>query len=152
MLSHTGIGGRLIRAHGDLHLGQALLGPDGWAIIDFEGEPDRPLRERRRKRSPLRDVAGILRSISYAALAGEVLRGASAASGWELAARQAVLDGYMSEIDPALLPAGAQAISKQLAMFELEKLLYELRYELENRPDWLPVPVAGIVRLLDEEP
>ena len=151
MLSHTGVGGRLIRAHGDLHLGQALLGPDGWVIIDFEGEPDRPLRERRRKRSPLRDVAGMLRSISYAALAGEVLRGAPAALEWELAARQAFLDGYMAEMDPALLPAGAQAISKQLAMFELEKLLYELRYELENRPDWLRVPVAGIERLLDEE-
>jgi maltokinase len=152
MLSHTGIGGRLVRAHGDLHLGQALFGPDGWVIIDFEGEPDRPLRERRRKRSPLRDVAGMLRSISYAALAGEVLRGAPPALEWEQAARQAFLDGYMSEIDPALLPAGSQAISKQLAMFELEKLLYELRYELENRPDWLAVPVAGIQRLLDEEP
>ena len=69
---------------------------------------------------------------------------------WEAQARACFLDGYMSEIDQSLLPAGAQAIEKQLSMFELEKLLYELRYELENRPDWLSVPVSGIVRLLQE--
>lgn len=151
MLSHTAVGGRLVRCHGDYHLGQALLGADGWIVLDFEGEPNRPLRERRRKRSPLRDVAGMLRSLSYAAVAGELLRGAPAASpGWEAQARASFLDGYMGEIDQSLLPAGAQAIEKQLAMFELEKLLYELRYELENRPDWLSVPVNGIVRLLEE--
>jgi trehalose synthase-fused probable maltokinase len=152
LLSHTGIGGRLLRSHGDYHLGQALLGPAGWVIIDFEGEPGRPLRERRRKRSPLRDVAGMLRSISYAALAGEVLRDDPPELEWERQSRERFLAGYMAEIDPALLPAGSQAISKQLGMFELEKLLYELRYELENRPQWLAVPVAGIQRLLDEEP
>ncbi len=151
LLSHTGIGGRLIRTHGDYHLGQALLGQDRWHIIDFEGEPGRPLRERRRKRSPLRDVAGMLRSISYASLAGEVMRGAPPAREWELLARDGFLRGYMEEIDPALLPAGRQAIAKQLAMFELEKVLYELRYELENRPDWVVVPVTGIERLLAEE-
>jgi maltokinase len=150
LLSHTGIGGRLIRAHGDYHLGQALLGPGGWRVIDFEGEPGRPLRERRRKRSPLRDVAGMLRSISYASLAGEVMWGAQPAREWEQQAREGFLRGYMDEIDPALLPAGTQAIAKQLSMFELEKLLYELRYELDNRPDWVVVPVAGIERLLAE--
>jgi trehalose synthase-fused probable maltokinase len=152
MLSHTGVGGKLIRAHGDYHLGQALLSPDGWRVIDFEGEPGRPLRERRRKRSPLRDVAGMLRSISYASLAGEVLRGAAPAHAWELDARERFLAGYMDTIDPALLPAGTQTIAKQLSMFELEKVLYELRYELENRPDWVVVPVTGIERLLAEEP
>ncbi|HEX3511450.1 MAG TPA: hypothetical protein VHT27_10180 [Solirubrobacteraceae bacterium] len=151
VLSHTGIGGRLIRAHGDYHLGQALLAPDGWRVIDFEGEPGRPLRERRRKRSPLRDVAGMLRSISYASLAGEVMWGAPPAHDWERQARTGFLEGYMDEIDPALLPAGTRAIAKQLSMFELEKLLYELRYELENRPDWIGVPVAGIERLLEED-
>ncbi|MHB1860316.1 MAG: phosphotransferase [Solirubrobacteraceae bacterium] len=151
LLSHVAVGGRLVRCHGDYHLGQALLCAGGWVVLDFEGEPNRPLRERRRKRSPLRDVAGMLRSLSYAAVAGELLGGASAASpGWEAQARASFIEGYMSEIDQSLLPAGAQAIEKQLAMFELEKLLYELRYELEHRPDWVSVPVNGIVRLLQE--
>lgn len=151
-LSHTAIGGRLVRCHGDYHLGQALLGPDGWIVLDFEGEPNRPLRERRRKRSPLRDVAGMLRSLSYAAVAGEVLKGEPVASaGFEDRARRRFLEGYMAEIDQSLLPAGSQAIEKQLAIFELEKILYELRYELENRPAWLAVPVAGVQRLLEAQ-
>ena len=119
-------------------------------MLDFEGEPGRPLRERRRKRSPLRDVAGMLRSFAYASLAGELLHGSPRPAGdWERKVRQSFLEGYMGEIDQALLPAGAQATEKQLAMFELEKVLYELRYELENRPDWLIVPVSGILRLLE---
>jgi maltokinase len=152
-LSHIGIGGRLIRCHGDYHLGQTVLGPDGWVILDFEGEPGRPLRERRRKHSPLRDVAGMLRSISNAALAGELLHRMPAAStDWEATARERFLAGYLDEIDPALLPAGQQAIRKLLAIFELEKVLYELRYELNNRPDWLIVPVTAIIRMLEEPP
>jgi maltokinase len=152
-LSHIGIGGRLIRCHGDYHLGQTVLGPDGWVILDFEGEPGRPLRERRRKHSPLRDVAGMLRSISNAALAGELLHQMPAASiDWESSARRRFLDGYLAEIDPALLPVGQQAIEKLLAIFELEKLLYELRYELNNRPDWLIVPVTAIARMLEQPP
>ncbi|HLH14196.1 MAG TPA: hypothetical protein VKV16_05355, partial [Solirubrobacteraceae bacterium] len=150
LLSHTGVGGRLIRSHGDYHLGQTLRAPDGWVVLDFEGEPGRPLRERRRKRSPLRDVAGMLRSFAYAALACELLRdGPPAPPDWESRARESFLEGYMTEVDLALLPAGAQAIEKQLAMFELEKVLYELRYELENRPHWLAVPVTGVLRLLE---
>ncbi len=115
-------------------------------MLDFEGEPGRPLRERRRKRSPLRDVAGMLRSFAYAALAGELLPrrrvpGARPGRlGGARCARASSRDTWR-EIDQALLPAGAQATEKQLAMFELEKVLYELRYELENRPDWLVVPV-----------
>ncbi len=151
MLSHIGIGGRLIRGHGDYHLGQTVLGAAGWVVLDFEGEPGRPLRERRRKHSPLRDVAGMLRSISNAALAGELLFGLTAASAdWESGARASFLRGYLAEVDQALLPAGAHAIEKLLSIFELEKLLYELRYELNNRPDWLVVPVTAIARLLDE--
>ncbi len=150
-LSHIGVGGRLLRCHGDYHLGQTVLGPDGWVILDFEGEPGRPLRERRRKHSPLRDVAGMLRSISNAALAGELMHKMPAASlEWEGNARQAFLTGYLAEVDPALLPAGQQAIEKLLAIFELEKLLYEMRYELNNRPDWLIVPVTAITRMLEQ--
>ena len=158
-LSHRGIGGRLIRAHGDFHLGQTLLGPDGWIVLDFEGEPGRPLRERRRKRSPLRDVAGMLRSFAYAALARELLGEGNESDGspasareqadaWEARVRESFLEGYMAEVDHSILPAGTQAMEKQLAMFEMEKLLYELRYDLENRPEWLVVPVRGIERLL----
>jgi maltokinase len=150
-LSHTGIGGRLIRHHGDYHLGQTVHGSGGWVVLDFEGEPGRPLRDRRRKRSPLRDVAGMLRSFAYAASAVEMLRGVPAPSGWEGRARERFLEGYMSAVDLALLPAGQQAIDKLLAIFELEKALYELRYELNNRPDWVGVPVAAITQLLDRE-
>ncbi len=149
-LSHVGVGGRLIRTHGDYHLGQTLRTPDRWVILDFEGEPARSLRERRRKRSPLRDVAGMLRSLAFAASAMEQQRGRPAPDGWEERARGAFLEGYLSAVEPSLLPAGQQAIDKLLAIFELEKAVYELRYELNNRPDWVGIPVAGIVRLLEE--
>jgi predicted trehalose synthase len=93
----------------------------------------------------------MLRSISNAALAGELLFDLPAASAdWESRARDFFLRGYLAEVDQALLPAGKQAIEKLLSIFELEKLLYELRYELNNRPDWLAVPVTAIARLLDE--
>ncbi len=151
LMSHVGVGGRLIRHHGDYHLGQTMLSDEGWTILDFEGEPARPLRERRRKRSPLRDVAGMLRSFAYAASAAETMRDASVPEGWEQRARTAFLDAYFHAVEPTLLPAGHGAISKLLAIFELEKAVYELQYELNNRPDWVPVPVAGIARLLDVE-
>ena len=151
-LSHIGTGGKLIRTHGDYHLGQTMLTDRGWVILDFEGEPARPLPERRRKRSPLRDVAGMLRSFAYAASAAEQ-RGAAAPDGWEERARGAFLDGYFEAVDARLLPPGQDATGKLLSVFELEKAVYELRYELNNRPDWVSIPVAGIVRLLeDDEP
>ena len=150
-MSHVGVGGRLIRHHGDYHLGQTMLRDSGWTILDFEGEPARTLLERRRKRSPLRDVAGMLRSFAYAASASELLRGVPAPENWEEHARRGFLDAYMETVDPALLPAGRPATDKLLAIFELEKAVYELRYELNNRPDWVPIPVAGIARLLQEE-
>ena len=151
MMSHVGIGGRQIRHHGDFHLGQTLAQPDGrWIILDFEGEPARSLRDRRRKRSPLRDVAGMLRSLAYAASASELLHGRPAPEDWEDRARAAFLEGYYQHVDPALLPAGQAAIDKLLAIFELEKAVYELRYEIDNRPEWVRIPVAGIARLLQE--
>ena len=149
-LSHIGTGGRLIRTHGDFHLGQTMLTERGWVILDFEGEPARPLPERRRKRSPLRDVAGMLRSFAYAASAAQQ-RGTAAPEGWEEHARAAFLEGYFETVDNRLLPPGQDAIGKLLAVFELEKAVYELRYELNNRPDWVAIPVAGIVRLLEDD-
>ena len=151
-LSHTGIGGRLIRVHGDYHLGQTVYGPEGWIILDFEGEPGRPLLERRRKRSPLRDVAGMLRSFAYAASAAVLLRGAAVPDGWEQRARERFLAGYKQEIDQALLPAGEAAIAKLISLFELEKAVYELRYELNHRPEWVGIPVACLARLLEPAP
>ena len=151
LMSHVGVGGRLIRHHGDYHLGQTLLSDGRWIILDFEGEPARSLLERRRKRSPLRDVAGMLRSFAYVASASQLLRGVPAPGGWEAQAREDFLEAYLEAVEPTLLPAGRPAIEKLLQIFELEKAVYELRYELNNRPDWVPIPVAGIVRLLESE-
>ncbi len=150
MLSHLGAGGRVIRHHGDLHLGQTLLADAGWIVLDFEGEPARPLRERRRKRSPLRDVAGMLRSIAYVASAAELQRGVTVPEGWKERSRKAFLEGYLAAVEPSLLPPGEAAATQLLSIFELEKAVYELRYELNHRPDWVRIPVAGIVRLLEE--
>jgi maltokinase len=151
--AQTAAGGRAIRTHGDYHLGQTLhrAGTNGWVIIDFEGEPARPLFERRQKRSPLRDVAGMLRSFAYATSATAIMRGSPAPADFEGRARTVFLEHYFSTIEPALLPSGDAAIWNVLSIFELEKAIYELQYELDNRPDWLPIPVAGIARLLESE-
>ncbi|MGO9821268.1 MAG: maltokinase N-terminal cap-like domain-containing protein [Solirubrobacteraceae bacterium] len=146
-----GSGGRAIRTHGDFHLGQTLHIPGGWLIIDFEGEPARPLFERRQKRSPLRDVASMLRSFAYVTSASEHMHGQPAPADFEQRARRTFLEHYFSNIDPTLLPAGESAILNLLSIFELEKAIYELQYELDNRPDWLAIPVAGIARLLEAE-
>ncbi len=148
--THVGSIGRVIRHHGDFHLGQTLWTGEDWVILDFEGEPARSLPERRRKRSPLRDVAGMLRSFAYAASATSLLRGVEPAADWEQRARAEFLDGYRSTIDPTLVPAGS-AMDRLLAVFELEKAVYELRYELNNRPEWVKIPVAGVLRMLEEE-
>jgi trehalose synthase-fused probable maltokinase len=150
MLTHAGAGGKIIRTHGDYHLGQTLWAESDWVIIDFEGEPARSLAERRRKRSPLRDVAGMLRSFAYAASAASLLRGVDVPAAWEDQARAQFLDGYLATVDPSLLPSGQAAIERLLAVFELEKAVYELRYELDNRPDWVQIPVAGIQRLIEQ--
>ncbi|MDX6599010.1 MAG: maltokinase, partial [Gaiellales bacterium] len=135
-LHRAGTGGQAIRQHGDYHLGQVLWAGGDWLVLDFEGEPARPLAERRRKSSPLRDVAGMLRSFAYAA---ETVRsrGDAPAGDWERDARAAFLAGYDAKIDQALLPSAGVARASLLAACELEKALYELRYELNNRPDWV---------------
>jgi maltokinase len=148
--AQIGVGGRVIRVHGDYHLGQTLHTPQSWVIIDFEGEPSRPLPERRAKRSPLRDVAGMLRSFAYATSAVELQRGGHAPAEFEARAREQFLDRYFAEVDSTVLPAGEAAIANLLSIFELEKAIYELQYELDNRPDWVSIPVAGIRRLLED--
>jgi maltokinase len=150
-LSRIGAGGRTIRTHGDYHLGQVMLTERGWVILDFEGEPARPLPERRQKRSPLRDVAGMLRSFSYVAAAGDILGTRTMPEDWEERARAAFLEGYFREVDPALLPPGQESTDKLLSVFELEKAVYELNYEINNRPDWVGIPVQSILRLLEAE-
>jgi maltose alpha-D-glucosyltransferase / alpha-amylase len=144
-------GAEKIRHHGDYHLGQVLECPDGsFVIIDFEGEPSKPLSVRREKRSPLRDVAGMLRSFDYARNAA--LRAAHPASSqpqqradaWYAQVRQAFLDSYCHTVQagaPRLLP---KDIDPPLAALELEKAAYEVLYELNNRPDWLAIPLAAL--------
>ena len=143
--------GRVIRHHGDFHLGQTLWADDDWVILDFEGEPARSLPERRRKRSPLRDVAGMLRSFAYAASAAPILRGVEPPAGWEARARAEFLGGLPRRRSTRRWFRPASSMDKLLAVFELEKAVYELRYELNNRPDWVKIPVAGILRMLEEE-
>jgi trehalose synthase-fused probable maltokinase len=149
LYSHVGAVGKTIRTHGDYHLGQTLWTGSDWIVIDFEGEPARPLPERRQKRSPLRDVAGMLRSFAYAASAVRILRGAEAPEGWEQRARSEFLAGYFGTVERSLVPPNDESRNRLLAVFELEKAVYELRYELNNRPDWVGIPVAGVLRLLE---
>jgi maltose alpha-D-glucosyltransferase/alpha-amylase len=151
------------RVHGDYHLGQVLRRDDPpapeWVVLDFEGEPLRPLAERRAKGSPLRDVAGMLRSFDYAvrtAMRGHdtgdlVLRGALErwADAWLREVRGAFLRGYRAATHGApFVPADDETLRRLLAAFELEKAVYELGYELNNRPEWIWVPVLGIRGLL----
>ena len=147
-----------IRCHGDYHLGQVLKTAESFVVIDFEGEPARPLEERRAKHCPLRDVAGMLRSFDYAVHAAlgarpetERARLRPALAAWERLAARAFLDGYVMAAgkSPArLLPPSAEAVRRACAVFELEKACYELRYELNNRPDWISIPLAGLSRIL----
>jgi maltokinase len=149
-LSHLGSLGRIIRQHGDLHLGQTLWADGDWMLVDFEGEPARPLPERRRKSSPLRDVAGMLRSFAYAVCAVELEQGATVPPGFEDRARSAFLEPYLATVQgAAILPDSDEGIRRLITLFELEKAVYELRYELNYRPDWVRVPVRGIARLLE---
>ncbi len=145
--------GPLTRTHGDLHLGQVLLDRDDrWQILDFEGEPARPLRERRRLGPPLRDVAGMLRSFDYAAAqasGGDLAGVPDVAAAWRDGARRDFLDAYLARAgEHGVVPHRDAAVSAQLEAFELDKAVYELGYELGNRPDWVPIPVGGIARVL----
>ncbi len=152
------------RTHGDYHLGQVLWSAaKQFLVIDFEGEPLRPLRERRDRHSPLRDVAGMLRSFAYAAAMGSG-RGAvgskpkvhspqrtssTRADQWEYAIRDAFLRGYLSERDEqkSLLPRARANAARLLSLFETEKAFYELQYELDHRPEWVGIPLRGIAKL-----
>lgn len=141
--------GWLIRTHGDLHLGQVLFDPeDGWLFLDFEGEPARPLPERRRPMSPLRDVAGMLRSFDYAA-AHAALEPPADLAAWRDGLRESFLSAYLGRARPAgLLPGSEDGTRALLQTFELDKAMYELGYELANRPGWVGIPTGGILRIL----
>jgi maltokinase len=149
-LRRLGDAGPAIRLHGDYHLGQVLRTDAGWFVLDFEGEPDRPPAERRRRLSPLRDVAGMLRSFQYASAVALFERDEDCqalAAAWERRNRQAFLDGYVSTAaDAGLLPAPA-ATDILLQAFELEKAMYELDYERGHRPDWQSIPMTALRRL-----
>lgn len=139
------IGGRKVRVHGDYHLGQVLRTPDrDWTILDFEGEPLRSIAERRAKTSPLKDVAGMLHSFGYARSAvlgaGDAATESAALTKTEVSARRAFLDGYR-ETSPGrvegLIPEPEAAFVAAVLAWELDKALYQLDYELRNRPDWV---------------
>jgi maltose alpha-D-glucosyltransferase/alpha-amylase len=149
------------RVHGDFHLGQVLYAAGDFVFIDFEGEPARTLSERRRKRSPLRDVASMLRSFDYAAataLRGEGVReqDVPALAPWARAWVDWVgaewLSAWLAEADgAAFVPKDPDVLARMLDFYLLEKSIYEIHYELNNRPEWLAIPLAGVVRLLAEE-
>lgn len=143
------------RLHGDFHLGQVLVADGAVYIIDFEGEPMRPLAERRGKHCPLRDVAGMLRSVAYAAASvrqahpGLDPERSSWLDWWEGEAAGAFLDGYLDAIaDCPSIPADPGARAALLKLFLLEKALYEVGYELANRPGWLAIPMTGVLGIL----
>jgi trehalose synthase-fused probable maltokinase len=169
---HEGIGtdaGANVRTHGDYHLGQVLRSSAAqFLVIDFEGEPTRPLSERRARHSPLCDVAGMLRSFSYAAAVGGGMQDAGSyaseaktrpssklalaeirAARWERSAREAFLRGYFSERqgNAGLLPRSHSNAGRLIALFEAEKVFYELQYELDHRPEWVWIPLRGIAKL-----
>ncbi len=152
--------GMLTRIHGDYHLGQVLYAGSDFAIIDFEGEPARPIAERRAKRSPLQDVAGMLRSFHYAAFTQlfeprenvnmppkELQQGWAEA--WYSGVSFRFLKSYFSQVSAgSFLPSTRQERASLLHIYLLEKALYELGYELNNRPEWVEIPLAGIRQLL----
>jgi len=149
-----------IRCHGDYHLGQVLYTGKDFVIIDFEGEPERPLTERRIKRSPLRDVAGMIRSFHYAsrvALDTQVVNAPDVQARLEPWARlwyswsaSRFLRAYLEDVASSeLLPRNRPDVQRLLDVYLLEKSIYELGYELDNRPLWVGIPLQGIIELLE---
>jgi maltose alpha-D-glucosyltransferase/alpha-amylase len=145
------------RHHGDYHLGQVLIANNDFVIIDFEGEPSRPLASAREKHSPLRDVAGMLRSFSYAKWSARerYVSGLTGGQAAVAADKDGWLDAWEAEVRASFLAAYAQVagislddVGGLLRLFEMEKVLYELRYEINNRPNWVQVPVSGLLGLL----
>jgi maltose alpha-D-glucosyltransferase/alpha-amylase len=156
------IGGYRIRCHGDFHLGQVLFTGKDFVIIDFEGEPARPISERRIKRSPLRDVAGMLRSFHYAAYAslpGYTQYGSARtidfpklepwALFWNRWASAVYLQAYLEACPKKLLPSGRSDVDLLLELLLLEKAVYEIGYELDNRPRWLAIPLRALLSKID---
>lgn len=143
------------RVHGDYHLGQVLRTDGDFVIIDFEGEPSRPMRERREKASPLKDVAGMLRSIDYAVAtvmaSGQQATARSESLGeWRQVASSAFLAGYRAIVNTslhALIPTSEDRVGRALDLFMIEKALYEVRYELDNRPTWVGIPFGALQRI-----
>jgi maltose alpha-D-glucosyltransferase/alpha-amylase len=159
------LGASRIRCHGDYHLGQVLFTARDFVIVDFEGEPDRPASERRIKASPLRDVAGMLRSFHYAAHAAMRGRAPSLLSEhahlprenwaefWTAWTSAAFLQSYLEGSRAGSFnPPDPMQVRILLTCYLMEKALYELRYELNNRPDWAGIPLQGIYQLLPNEP
>ena len=152
-LSQAGVGSPMTRVHGDFHLGQVLVASGDVYIIDFEGEPGQPLESRRAKSSPLRDVAGLMRSFDYAAATtldpNNVTAARLSAEDREVfltqlrdSAQKAFLDAYFAAV-------GMEPNTRLLDFFLIEKAAYELSYEVANRPAWLPIPLNGLSRLAD---
>jgi maltose alpha-D-glucosyltransferase/alpha-amylase len=157
------VGGVRIRVHGDFHLGQVLWSENDFYVIDFEGEPGRRLAERRERQLPLKDVAGMLRSFGYAAYAGlyawasprpdDFSRLEPWARVWQTWASAAFLRPYLELAEAAhLLPADARTLERLLDAYVLDKALYELRYELNNRPDWVRIPLRGAMSVVGRLP
>ncbi len=131
----------LTRTHGDYHLGQVLFSEGDFVLIDFEGEPLRSLEERRAKHPPIRDVAGMLRSLHYAAHAARGDTPIHDAERWAAASQQAFLEGWRGAV------RGLPIADEQMLHFYLfEKLIYEVQYEMNNRPDWVHIPLRGLVQ------
>jgi maltose alpha-D-glucosyltransferase/alpha-amylase len=153
--------GMRIRCHGDFHLGQVLFTGKDFVVIDFEGEPARSITERRLKRSPLRDVAAMLRSFNYAALSK--LRNKSVrpedvaqlkpwARFWDFWVSVSYVKGYLdTTANASFLPKSQDELNLMLGVYVLEKAIYELAYELNNRPTWTDVPIAGILQIVKPE-
>ncbi len=157
---HGGGAALKTRIHGDYHLAQVLLTRNDFVVVDFEGEPGRSFEERRAKQSPLRDVAGMLRSFSYAR--ASALRSVAQTpdeqslleplgQAWEKATRQAFLDSYFATLEGSPL-VDAETTRTLLPLLELQKALYELRYEIGNRPDWVRIPLAGVLGFVAGDP
>ena len=151
--------GQKIRIHGDYHLGQVMLSPRGWLILDLEGEPVRSLEDRRAKQSPLRDVAGMLRSFSYAVWASlfdrtepdsqEWLRLQRWGLAWEQLARDRFMTAYMrTSHEGTFLPPDREDLKVMLDVFEIDKALYELNYERGHRPQWIRIPLRSIAQVV----
>jgi len=151
-------GGTRIRVHGDYHLGQVLRTEEDFVILDFEGEPARSIAERRAKHSPLKHVAGMMRSYSYASHAALLAFATNSpeqaarlevwADAWQHWSADAFLGGYLSAPGAAELTGGDAARRLILRAFMMDKALYELAYELDNRPDWVGIPLSGIRKLV----